>query len=428
MLRLPGNAFVNVESLFDAFKLGSGLPGTHSGRNWFQCRFDKWTEWSKEFKLGDRACRQAPPINLAEGKVRKRQKLSEESYSLNFPSISMPLLLVQLLRGGAAKAKKFGRFDNEDVREVFKRIVKHTTSTLLPSSFEITLHVDPNASVCQDKPFGKLPVKLIVESGKIDSGPLMQALRGISNRVQARYLNELLNFAKQLDVVNNLFDFLVISSNACVESKAKPLVTSMFRQVLMIIAAKMDAKIHEDNKDVNHTSDPLYDPLNSYATGERLGRYMLASQLCSEGSLDISICGPDGTKIGTSLSIIMGAMMFDNGRACVTIPQVGAIIANSSTSYFHFTIRSYMNLSQQCGGGSGWICAKFIKQSTFLVVFWAGVFAPVSGLIVDFLVPFWGMPRRKSTIRKSTIRSSGDFSTKICLICAPENSQRMGSQ
>jgi len=60
---------------------------------------------------------------------------------------------------------------------------------------------------------------------------------------------------------------------------------------------------------------------------DALGRYVNAGLRQAEECNDFSLCGPDGTKVGTDLSLFMGHMMFltDDPMVAVVPPQVMSI-------------------------------------------------------------------------------------------------------
>ena len=45
-----------------------------------------------------------------------------------------------------------------------------------------------------------------------------------------------------------------------------------------------------------------------------------ASNAASDGCRNLSICGPDGTKIGTDLNIVLGVAMFQATRKVAVLP------------------------------------------------------------------------------------------------------------
>ena len=55
-----------------------------------------------------------------------------------------------------------------------------------------------------------------------------------------------------------------------------------------------------------------------------LGRYIKAGKLEAAGCTNFSICGPDGTKVGTDLSLFCGHIMYLNSEPKVAVlpPQV----------------------------------------------------------------------------------------------------------
>ena len=57
---------------------------------------------------------------------------------------------------------------------------------------------------------------------------------------------------------------------------------------------------------------------------DALGRYVKSTHLAAEKCRDFSIAGPDGTKVGTDLSIFVGHLMCvtENPKVAVMPPQV----------------------------------------------------------------------------------------------------------
>ena len=66
-----------------------------------------------------------------------------------------------------------------------------------------------------------------------------------------------------------------------------------------------------------------YHPSNWRHTDRELAKYCEATKVDFEGSLQVSIGGPDATKVGTDFGVTMAAFMNPiSGKVSVALPQV----------------------------------------------------------------------------------------------------------
>ena len=77
----------------------------------------------------------------------------------------------------------------------------------------------------------------------------------------------------------------------------------------------------------------IYDATNKRHRQRELGRYLGASAADMQHEQLLTLCGPDGSKIGTSLSLTIAAIMAaSSGHVALCVPQVFAFYGFLVTS------------------------------------------------------------------------------------------------
>ena len=150
----------------------------------------------------------------------------------------------------------------------------------------------------------------------------------------------------------NITKLFVVLSNLGVRDQCGFMIMwSLFRQMCHQCARTFEKRVAR-GRDIqtirgvkrtpNHTYDPeslpkvsrkpIWDPTNWRATERELGRYVQASVYDFDDTLDISVAGPDATKVGTDLGLNMVAFFNPTDeKTCVALPQVTHVMLLIST-------------------------------------------------------------------------------------------------
>ena len=81
---------------------------------------------------------------------------------------------------------------------------------------------------------------------------------------------------------------------------------------------------------------PVYDRKNVRHRHRELGRYLAATKDATQNEQFLSVCGPDGSKIGTSLSLTVAAVMAGStGVVALWPPQVFVFCSSFGLLYLH---------------------------------------------------------------------------------------------
>ena len=111
---------------------------------------------------------------------------------------------------------------------------------------------------------------------------------------------------------------------------------SIEKQLLIVVQSKLTRSItHADLCSAGgdgcamKEDSKIYDMKHPARVLKALDRYMRSTQLANAGSLHFSMAGPDGTKVGTDLSLFAGAIVSSKARkVAVCPPQVFQLVAH----------------------------------------------------------------------------------------------------
>ena len=320
-----GYTWVSVSDLWDELNL---KMSPYSGAAWFQIRKQRWEALASDLALGANAVRLSVPYQAS---------VEGGSRVLCFASIHLSLLLVISTRSAFCHEKRCGRLDSEEARASFARVAQGLLS-YLPKDFDIALRIDEDAQPWQSQPVGRRPCKALVRDGALDLGSLI-AMRTTS------LLDVSPGMRKQCERVMALHghDFKSAFVTLCKMCSAARtgLLLAIFKQCLWQVVylvektltslartrdigtlMRQPSRTYSDVDASTVSETPCWDAKNHRHVERELCRHLQASQRALAKETCLSLCGPDGTKVGTDLSINLAALMGgDSGLVALAFPQ-----------------------------------------------------------------------------------------------------------
>ena len=346
----PGHVWVSAASLCTA--CGINCDGKDVSSSWYLDRVDKgtWDRWIAKHSLTTEAYRNSRPIASATAQSAKR--------CLNFNSLHLSLVLVQATRAAYAKNSQMGLVQSDNQQRAFGRIVGGILSHISEDTI-LSLRVDVDAHRVGSFIFGSFPGSLVLCQSAVYITTLNDALDSAIDHALGRMRKSFVAAVDSIKALNgfSLKDFFVHLACLTFPTNAHPLNISLFNQVLWLIVDAVEFKFLQHVPARNHvgalvkgtvSSDVvdvlafrMYQADDPYGTATQLCKYITATDALINCTDHIAICGPDSSKVGTDLGLMVGAIM--NCETSVTAwcrPQV--IYCNRVITFWEVCMHMYM--------------------------------------------------------------------------------------
>lgn len=300
-----------------------------TGAQWYQDRLKRWAKIAEVLELGELAARSGLTYkatgNGAEDSAR----------CLCFSSISLPLLLVQCACGVHGSSRQEGKIDDDFGRAGFAAILGTLLSFVKADhTFELRLGGFVRAG---SRGIGRYPARLKVAADRKIS------FEGCGPGALPCQVHATLRASKLLELEGKLLDeafslLMIQGVKAGRGTFLAGVASQLLWQVSKLAEDKLGKAAVSKNLDgtrrvlramasdisVDGCSAPkVYDPNNWRHTSRELHRYREACRREFGTPQFVSMAGPDGTKVGTDLSIQIGVLLNPViGVAAVAPPQV----------------------------------------------------------------------------------------------------------
>lgn len=356
-----GHRWVNVADMYK--KLGLTLcPG--NGPGWLQKKEKSWRKLGEELALGERAVRLSLPY-------RRACSAGDPRRCLPFASISLRLCLLQAVRAAHATEHRHGLVRSQDARGAFARLFRGLMSKC-PTRRDIPVRLDAQAHFVGDGFVGKCAATIELRDGRVYFQRVMGVVQaGASSMSQGDLA--WMSFCQLLcshDGQDLSAFFISLSNLAC--SSANGLARSLFSQVLYHVGATVEKRLYRQAKirdaralirvpkaasapDVAILAKPLaavpiWSASNPRHTARELGRYLEAARADLHGVVNISLAGPESTKVGTDFSVTMGAFMnCKTGKVSMAVPQDPSSVCSRVWAYGPASGRRRTHMRHQWG-------------------------------------------------------------------------------
>ena len=157
-------------------------------------------------------------------------------------------------------------------------------------------------------------------------------------------------FGGMIGIGFEAFAFILLSSLASGDVSGCRICHALFKQVVHVVSFNLEKQftrrnlqtirgVKRDRSDPDNVTECAFphthtvnvlDPNNWRHTERELGRYVAAHVEASRTCPHLALAGPDGTKVGTDLSLLMAAAMNPaTGVTGVRIPQVNVLPFNA---------------------------------------------------------------------------------------------------
>ena len=254
-------------------------------------------------------------------------------------------------RGAFGEGARHGGFEDDNARQAVARLFNGMMD-LLPESSSHILYCDPAAQrIASDGDctgwIGKNPFKLLIEDNNMDLSDFARATnsyqdRHLTPRARKKIKTEFTSIL-QLDG-QPARKFLQALVNKATTSRVE-IVLSIYTQVVGAFMQMLETRVcvglpvRRITGQLDEPSETLADGLlqvterasladtTPYLRLKGLVQYMLASTAAGETSNHYSICGPDGTTIGTDLPLTCATILFqESGKCALMPPQVLCLV------------------------------------------------------------------------------------------------------
>jgi hypothetical protein len=320
-----GFVWFSIPSLWEELLLDMS---PHSGAAWFQTRAVRWATLGHDLGLGEFAVRRSLPYSIDKDKQGDRV--------LCFVSLSLAMVLTICTRAAFAPSKRQGLYESSKAN--FERAVVGFMS-YVPTDFVIPLRVDIDVAKALDQFMGRRPCVIRVVGGVVDCANFK--LVADSDRILASGEN-----GKDCQLIMEFhgkpFDLFFTALCCACAGRRSGLILSIYKQLLWATSVLIEKKVTSrsttrtirackrelsraysdvDVEDVQVTK--CWDARNPRHVERQLGCHQLAAQRMFEPEQFLSICGPDGSKVGTDLAINMAAVLgADCSKVALAFPQV----------------------------------------------------------------------------------------------------------
>jgi hypothetical protein len=345
-----GHIWINCGSFWDALALKMA-PG--SGAAWYQARCTRWREQACRLGLTEIALRSSLPYNTS-----NLVGESVDARVLTFTSVHISLLLVISMRSAFSTERVQGRVDKPEARAAFARFVDGLLS-YVGDDLSFSLRWDIAVHRCGHLPTGKHPFRIDISNGSMDMSDFldMHAGGGLMTTKDASSAA-----SKLLGLAGGSFKEFFCGLAASTASHKQGLLLSVFKQVLWqvnyVIEKKLTSPVftrtvravkrelsraYSDVPAATVQATPCWDPSNWRHVERELGRHQAACQKIYANEQVLSICGPDGTKVGTDLSITMAAFLGPTSKLVgLSFPQVLCVLTCDAVEIEHGCCRFFI--------------------------------------------------------------------------------------